>query len=74
MAYFSLAATAGGLRKAGEGKRMASGLIGIQVPRKGLWVRVPCPPLFLCGHYASLTDSAASESNLYHTRCAALVE
>jgi hypothetical protein len=24
---------------------MASGLIGIQVPRKGLWVRVPCPPL-----------------------------
>jgi hypothetical protein len=28
-----------------EGKRMASSLIGIQVPRKGLWVRVPCPPL-----------------------------
>ncbi len=24
---------------------MASGLIGNEVPRKGLWVRVPCPPL-----------------------------
>ncbi len=28
-----------------EGKRMASGLIGIQVPGNRLWVRVPCPPL-----------------------------
>ncbi len=29
-----------------EGKRMASGLIGIQVPGNRLWVRVPCPPLW----------------------------
>jgi hypothetical protein len=29
-----------------EGKRMASGLIGIQVPGNRLRVRVPCPPLF----------------------------
>ena len=28
-----------------EGKRMASSLIGNEVPRMGLWVRVPCPPL-----------------------------
>ena len=28
-----------------EGKRMASGFIGNEVPRKGLRVRVPCPPL-----------------------------
>ena len=28
-----------------EGKRMASGDTGNVVPRKGLWVRVPCPPL-----------------------------
>ncbi len=28
-----------------EGKRMASGIIGNDVPRKGLRVRVPCPPL-----------------------------
>ncbi len=27
-----------------EGKRMASGFIGNEVPRKGLRVRVPCPP------------------------------
>ena len=27
-----------------EGKRMASGDTGNVVPRKGLWVRVPCPP------------------------------
>ncbi len=26
---------------------MASGLLGMQVSRKGLWVRVPCPPLEL---------------------------
>ncbi len=25
---------------------MASGFIGNEVPRKGLRVRVPCPPLF----------------------------
>ena len=25
---------------------MASGLLGMQVLRKELWVRVPCPPLF----------------------------
>ena len=31
---------------------MASGLLGMQVSRKGLWVRVPCPPLFL--HAAAL--------------------
>ncbi len=24
---------------------MASGLFGVQVPRKGLRVRIPCPPL-----------------------------
>ncbi len=29
-----------------EGKRMASGHTGNVVPRKGLRVRVPCPPLF----------------------------
>ena len=28
-----------------EGKRMASGHTGNVVPRKGLRVRVPCPPL-----------------------------
>ncbi len=28
-----------------EGMRMASGFIGNEVPRKGLRVRVPCPPL-----------------------------
>ncbi len=28
-----------------EDKRMASGIIGNDVPRKGLRVRVPCPPL-----------------------------
>ncbi len=28
-----------------EGKRMASGIIGNDVPRKGLRVRVPCLPL-----------------------------
>ena len=28
-----------------EGKRMVSGFIGNEVPRKGLRVRVPCPPL-----------------------------
>ena len=27
-----------------EGKRMASGFIGNEVPRKGLRVRAPCPP------------------------------
>jgi hypothetical protein len=30
-----------------EDKRMASGIIGNDVPRKGLRVRVPCPPLDL---------------------------
>lgn len=30
-----------------EGKRMASGIIGNDVPRKGLRVRVPCPPFVL---------------------------
>ena len=29
-----------------EGKRMVSGFIGNEVPRKGLRVRVSCPPLF----------------------------
>lgn len=28
-----------------EGKRMASGRTGNAVPRKGLRVRLPCPPL-----------------------------
>ena len=28
-----------------EGKRMVSGHTGNVVPRKGLWVRAPCPPL-----------------------------
>ena len=28
-----------------EGKRMASGLTRNQMPRKGLRVRIPCPPL-----------------------------
>ena len=28
-----------------EGMRMVSGFIGDEVPRKGLRVRVPCPPL-----------------------------
>ncbi len=28
-----------------EGMRMASGLFGVQVPRQGLRVRIPCPPL-----------------------------
>ena len=32
--------------------RMASGLIGNEVPRKGLRVRLPCPPLFY--HFGSL--------------------
>jgi hypothetical protein len=31
--------------KALEGKRMVSGFIGNEVPRKGLRVRIPCPPL-----------------------------
>ncbi len=31
---------------------MASGLLGMQVSRKGLWVRVPCPPL--CCFFAML--------------------
>ena len=29
---------------------MASGDTGNVVPRKGLWVRVPCPPLFYAGN------------------------
>ena len=33
-----------------EGKRMVSGFIGNEVPRKGLRVRVPCPPLKKKGH------------------------
>ena len=28
-----------------EGKRMASGFIGNEVPRMGLRVRISCPPL-----------------------------
>ena len=28
---------------------MASGLLGMQVSRQGLWVRVPCPPLGFLG-------------------------
>ncbi len=27
---------------------MASGFIGNEVPRKGLRVRIPCPPLMTC--------------------------
>lgn len=31
-----------------EGKRMVSGFIGNEVPRKGLRVRISCPPLIDC--------------------------
>ncbi|MFM2217040.1 MAG: hypothetical protein RL240_1358 [Planctomycetota bacterium] len=33
---------------------MASGIIGNDVPRKGLRVRVPCPPLLLAGFLETL--------------------
>ena len=38
---------------------MASGLIGIQVLRKELWVRVPCPPL--CINLHGLAQSRSSQ-------------
>ena len=39
-----------------EGKRMVSGFIGNEVPRKGLRVRVSCPPLFLRMLQKTATD------------------
>ena len=33
---------------------MASGIIGNDVPRKGLRVRVPCPPLLWAGFLETL--------------------
>lgn len=40
-----------------EGKRMVSGFIGNEVPRKGLRVRFPCPPL---------KENAESDQRAWH--------
>ena len=51
---------------------MVSGFIGNEVPRKGLRVRVPCPPLKKKGHFVfegdlfSLTRQFATGSGLFH--------
>ncbi len=44
-----------------EGKRMASSLIGNEVPRMGLWVRVPCPPLDVANQ-ATLANHTSDRS------------
>lgn len=43
-----------------EGKRMASGDTGNVVPRKGLWVRVPCPPLTVTTHESQAAANRAA--------------
>jgi hypothetical protein len=40
-----------------ESKRMASGFIGNEVPRKGLRVRISCSPLFFLAKWPSVHGS-----------------
>ena len=53
-----------GRAKSSEGMRMVSGLIGDEVPRMGLRVRVPCPPL---------TDEAVAVTGWRLLLCALII-
>ncbi len=48
---------------------MASGLFGVQVPRKGLRVRIPCPPLENAFQVLQQTSFGDLATNFWMTWC-----